>query len=67
MEGIRAWGKKVVIVLNKIDLLRKAGSLDGVLSFVRAEQKKTATIQEQVTQLNSAVISLQSEIEQIRE
>jgi small GTP-binding protein len=40
MERIRAWGKKVVIVLNKIDMLRTQQELDEVLAFVRDNCKK---------------------------
>ena len=34
MEHIREWGKKVVIVLNKTDLLRDAGELEQIRRFV---------------------------------
>jgi small GTP-binding protein len=34
MEHVRAWGKKVLIVLNKIDLLAPDGSLEEVERFV---------------------------------
>ncbi len=35
MERIRTWGKKVIIVLNKIDILQTAQGLAEVESFVR--------------------------------
>jgi small GTP-binding protein len=35
LERIRAWGKKVVLVLNKVDLLRAADDVAEVLGFVR--------------------------------
>jgi len=35
MERIRTWGKKVIIVLNKIDILQTAEGLSEVESFVR--------------------------------
>ena len=35
LERIRSWGKKIVIVLNKIDMLRKPESLNEILTFVR--------------------------------
>ncbi len=35
LEKIRDWGKKVVIVVNKIDILENAGELDQILKFVR--------------------------------
>src|SRR6185369_2997904 len=34
LQGIRDWGKKIVIVLNKIDILETPEDLDRVLSFV---------------------------------
>ncbi|MDQ2715460.1 MAG: dynamin family protein [Chloroflexota bacterium] len=39
LERIRAWGKKVVIVLNKIDLLRTPEAQAEVLDFVRESCK----------------------------
>ncbi len=35
MEHIRDWGKKVVIILNKIDLFQDEGELDQVVEFVK--------------------------------
>jgi GTP-binding protein EngB required for normal cell division len=34
LEAIRDWGKKIVIVLNKADILESAADLDQVLDFV---------------------------------
>ncbi len=34
LEHIRAWGKKIVILLNKIDLLHRPGELDKVVGFI---------------------------------
>jgi small GTP-binding protein len=34
METIREWGKKIVLVLNKIDLLQTPADLDRVLHFI---------------------------------
>lgn len=39
MERIRTWGKKVVILLNKIDLLRTPEALDEVVDFVHENCK----------------------------
>lgn len=39
LERIRTWGKKVVIVLNKIDILKTRDSLTDVIDFVRANCK----------------------------
>jgi small GTP-binding protein len=35
LQRIRDWGKKVVLVLNKVDLLRSADDLSEVMGFVR--------------------------------
>ncbi|HVG46180.1 MAG TPA: dynamin family protein, partial [Longimicrobium sp.] len=35
LEQIRAWGKKVVMVINKVDLLEKPEEREQVISFVR--------------------------------
>jgi small GTP-binding protein len=34
LESIRNWGKKVVIVLNKIDILDDSGDIDHITSFI---------------------------------
>ncbi len=34
VEAFRAWGKKVVVVLNKIDIFERSGELEQVLTFV---------------------------------
>src|SRR4051812_35317440 len=40
METIRGWGKKIVIVLNKIDIFTRADELEEVLTFVRAAARQ---------------------------
>jgi hypothetical protein len=40
MQTIRDWGKKVVIVLNKIDIFSTADELDQVLRFVRSAARQ---------------------------
>lgn len=35
LEAIRDWGKKIVIVVNKIDILERVADLDEVLRFVQ--------------------------------
>ncbi len=34
MEGVKDWGKKIVVVINKIDLLRDQASVKQVMDFV---------------------------------
>src|SRR5829696_5443109 len=40
METIRGWGKKIVIVVNKIDIFATAAELDQVLTFVRSAARQ---------------------------
>ncbi len=40
LERIRQWGKKVVIVLNKVDLLRSEEELNQVLTFIRENSQQ---------------------------
>jgi len=40
LEKIRAWGKKVVLVINKIDILQSPAALEEIYDFV-AENAKT--------------------------
>ena len=39
LERIRAWGKKIIIILNKIDMLRNPGELEKILEFIRSNCK----------------------------
>ena len=35
LEAIRAWGKKVAVIINRIDVLASAGDVDDVVAFVK--------------------------------
>lgn len=48
MERVRAWGKKVVIILNKIDLLRSPADLERVMNFVRENCKHLLSFQPEI-------------------
>lgn len=48
LERIRAWGKKVIIALNKIDLLREPADLDEVVNFVRDNCKQLLGFQPEI-------------------
>ncbi len=37
LETIRRWGKKVAMVVNKIDILRTEGEVDEVVAYVASE------------------------------
>ena len=47
-------------------LVRVQDSIAPYTRFVRAEQKKTEAMQEQVLQLDNSLVALKSEIEQVR-
>ena len=40
MESIRDWGKKIVVILNKIDIFASATELNDVLGFVRSGARR---------------------------
>ncbi len=41
LEAIRAWGKKVVVVLNKADILETRDDLDRLAGYVREQAQRT--------------------------
>jgi small GTP-binding protein len=41
LEEIQSWGKKVVLVINKIDILQSSDALDEIQEFVADNVKKT--------------------------
>jgi small GTP-binding protein len=59
LERIRAWGKKVVILLNKIDLLRSRADMNEVIAFVRENCQQLLGFQPQIIPL-SALLAQQS-------
>jgi small GTP-binding protein len=59
MERIRAWGKKVIIVLNKVDLLRTPTALDEILDFVRNNCKQLLGFQPDIIPV-SALLAQQA-------
>jgi small GTP-binding protein len=48
LETIRGWGKKTVIVVNKIDIFQSAEELEEVLAFVRAASQRLLGITPEV-------------------
>ena len=48
LERIREWGKKIVIVVNKIDMLETEEELDQVLEFVRANARQLLGMEPQI-------------------
>jgi small GTP-binding protein len=53
LEAIREWGKKVVVVLNKADLLERPEELARVLEYVRAQAVRTLGFAPQVLPLSA--------------
>jgi small GTP-binding protein len=41
LEAIRSWGKKVIVVLNKVDLLESSGDVERVVGYVREQSQRT--------------------------
>ncbi len=58
MEQIRAWGKKIVVVLNKSDLLEGEQALNEVLDFIREKAQALLGFRPQVFPV-SAKLALQ--------
>ncbi len=48
MEKLRAWGKKIVLVINKADLLERAEDLEQVITFVQDNARALLGIQPEV-------------------
>lgn len=48
LERIRAWGKKIIIVVNKIDLFESEADLEQVLDFVRTNARQLLGMEPQI-------------------
>ncbi|MCB0108327.1 MAG: dynamin family protein, partial [Caldilineaceae bacterium] len=48
LERIRQWGKKIVIVVNKIDLIAEEGEREQVLAFVRNNARQLLDVEPQI-------------------
>ncbi len=59
LERIRTWGKKIVIVLNKIDLLETEQELAEVIEFVRINSREMLGLEPQIFPV-SARLALQA-------
>jgi small GTP-binding protein len=53
LAALREWGKKVVVVVNKADLLESPGDVDRVLAFVREQAGKTLGTEPEVFALSA--------------
>jgi small GTP-binding protein len=61
LERIRDWGKKVLIVLNKIDLFQSSEELDQVVAFIRENARALLGITPEVFPI-SARLALRSKL-----
>lgn len=59
LERIRQWGKKIVIIVNKIDLIEQDDELDQVLEFVRVNARRLLGMEPQIFPV-SARLALQA-------
>lgn len=59
LERIRQWGKKIIIIVNKIDLIEQADELDQVLEYVRVNARRLLDMEPQVFPV-SARLALQA-------
>jgi len=48
LELIRSWGKKIIIVINKMDILESAEERDKVTDFVREQARLTLDMEPQI-------------------
>jgi small GTP-binding protein len=53
LEALREWGKKVVVVVNKADLLESGADVESVLAFVREQAAKTLGTEPEVHALSA--------------
>lgn len=53
LENIRKWGKKVVVIINKIDILQNAEAIDEVVSFVSNQVLRLLDFEPELFQLSA--------------
>ncbi len=53
LENIRKWGKKVVVIINKIDILQNAEAIDEVVSFVSNQVQRLLDFEPELFQLSA--------------
>jgi small GTP-binding protein len=61
LEVIREWGKKIVIVINKVDILETAADLDTVRAFVRQSASALLGVEPEIFPV-SARLALRSKL-----
>ena len=53
LENIRMWGKKVVVIINKIDILQDAEAINEVVSFVSNQVQRLLDFEPELFQLSA--------------
>ena len=53
LENIRKWGKKVVVIINKTDILQNAEAIDEVVSFVSNQVQRLLDFEPELFQLSA--------------
>jgi len=53
LENIRKWGKKVVVIINKIDILQNAEAIDEVVTFVSNQVQRLLDFEPELFQLSA--------------
>lgn len=61
MEEIRNWGKKIILVLNKIDLLKTDADLNQVIEFIRTNATRLLGLEPELFPV-SALLARQSQL-----
>lgn len=64
MSAIREWGKKIIIILNKIDLMRDQQSRDQVSTFVQEKVQEFLGFQPEVFPVSALMAQQAKEIEE---
>lgn len=62
LERVRAWGKKIVVVVNKVDILRGEGEVTEVVAFVEDHARRLLGVATPVFPL-SARLGLEGQLE----
>ena len=53
LENIQKWGKKVVVIINKIDILENIEAVDEVVTFVSTQVQRLLDIEPELFQLSA--------------
>lgn len=57
LEAIRGWGKKIVIIVNKIDIFEREEELEEVLAFVRTSAQRLLGITPEIFPVSARLAS----------